>query len=243
MNNSIFIISFFRGRTNHYLAKLVEQLEIFNIPIAVIVNDPSAQNLELTNHNNHYFLRRPNTGMNIGAWDEGWRYFYGYENYFFFQDECFIKKNDFLERYIEFLSIRDLGMVGENINPKWDMDWNELLKIKIFNKKIIVNDNEENQVEYYLKKINEWGINAGKSARHLRSLNWALNFKTLELINGFPIGLNKYECIASEISVSKKVEEKKLNIIQSSKDHFSYIGHKEWPSNGISKYKKIHSKK
>jgi len=238
MINAIFIISFFKGRTDRHLSQLLNELSIFNIPIAVIVNDPAAKKLDLRSHNKIYFLIRPNTGMNIGAWDQGWRYFDGYDYYFFFQDECFIKSNDFLEKYIELLSIQNIGMVGENINPKWDLNWSDLLNLDIFNKKIIVNFKEENQVEYYLKKIVEWGINPGVSAKHLRSLSWGITSKTLIEINGFPVGLNKDECIASEISVSKKIEEKNLIIKQSDKNPFNYIGHKEWAPDGVSKYKK-----
>ena len=83
--------------------------------------------------------------------------------------------------------------------------------------------------------MHDWGIECGSSGKHLRALNWALSQKTLAKIEGFPLGQNKEECIASEISVSRAIEAKKLGVFQSSNSHFKYIGHKEWRSDGFSK--------
>jgi len=242
MSKSIFIISFYNNRSPQNLEDLIKQLMIYGQEILVVINIDNYNNLELERHKNLSFLKRVNEGMNIGAWNQGWRYFSDFDNYFFFQDECFLKNNNFFERYEELLSIEQNGIIGESINPKWNKSWDEMSLLPL-NYQIKIDNKPINRVDFYQKKMIDWKINPGNSSKHLRALNWALTNKTLKLINGFPIGKNKEECIAAEISVSKKVEEKKLNIIQSSKDHFSYIGHKEWPSNGISKYKKIHSKK
>ena len=81
----------------------------------------------------------------------------------------------------------------------------------------------------------DWKINPGDSSKHLRALNWALTNKTLKLIDGFPIGKNKEECIASEVAVSRSIESNMLEITQSDKQHFNFIGHREWAEDGFGK--------
>ena len=84
MLNSIFIISHYKGRQKKYLENLISQLIKFKCQIGVIINDDKVNELSLEKNKNVFYLTRKNTGMNIGAWDEGYRYFNDYENYFFF---------------------------------------------------------------------------------------------------------------------------------------------------------------
>ena len=84
MNNSIFIISFYNSRTPKLLEGLINDLIHFNQTIAVIANIDDFNKVEMEKHNDIYFLKRPNIGMNIGAWNEGWKFFNDFENYFFF---------------------------------------------------------------------------------------------------------------------------------------------------------------
>ena len=234
MNNSIFIISFYNSRTPKLLEGLINDLIHFNQTIAVIANIDDFNKVEMEKHNDIYFLKRPNIGMNIGAWNEGWKFFNDFENYFFFQDECFVKDKNFYEVYLDLLSNNSHGIIGESINLKWCKSWDEIKKLPI-NYKITNKDKQTNRVDFYLKKMHEWGIECGTSGKHLRALNWALSQNTLAKIKGFPLGQNKEECIASEISVSRDIEAKKLGVFQSSNAHFKYIGHQEWGSEGFSK--------
>lgn len=83
--------------------------------------------------------------------------------------------------------------------------------------------------------MSSWGVNPGGNGRHLRSLVWVLNQDALRRISRFPEGRNKEECIASEISVSKKIEEIGLTVTQISKTPFSFFKHEEWRLDGHSK--------
>ena len=74
-----------------------------------------------------------------------------------------------------------------------------------------------------------------KNATHLRSLIWSFKNETVRKIQGFPIGINKGECIASEIAVSKKIEALGLQIKQVDSAPFKYIHHTEWNRDGFSK--------
>ncbi len=231
MSDSIFIISYYKSRNKQNLYNLLKQLKIFKSKIAVIINDDETNVLKFEEVDNVYTLFRKNIGMNIGAWNEGYRYFSDYENYFFFQDECFIKKNIFFEKYLNLLSKKDLGLIGETVNTKWSKSWDEM-QLSPMNYKILVNEEEMLRVNFYKKQITEWGIELGYSPIHLRSLSMAIKSVNLKKINGFNIGFNKEECIASEIAISKKIMNLNLKIAQSNKEHFYYIGHKEWHNDG-----------
>ena len=97
MHNSIFIISHYKGRQKKYLENLISQLAKFKCQIGVIVNDDKVNKLSLEKIKNVFYLTRKNTGMNIGAWDEGYRYFNDYENYFFFKTNASLKNCLFLK--------------------------------------------------------------------------------------------------------------------------------------------------
>ena len=100
-----------------------------------------------------------------------------------------------------------------------------------------INGRDIDRVTYYTKQITEWKIPIGENASHLRALSFALKREVLDRIKGFHIGLFKEQCIASEIAISKKIEQLGLKVIQSNQYPFSYVGHLEWDSSGISKIK------
>ena len=236
MINSIFIISFYNKRPADNLLNLINQLKYFNVQIAIVVNDDNSENIYFEKKQNIFYLRRPNIGMNIGAWDAGYKYFDHYENYFFFQDECYVKKINFYEKYLQLISNKKNGIVGESINPKWDKPWDD---IKGTDLNYMVDDGEKKmtRLDFYFQQIKKWSINVGQTGKHLRALNFALRRDVLEKIDGFPIGDSKEECIAAEIGISRKVEEYGFDIVQSDKKHFNYIGHKEWDKMGMVKKK------
>jgi hypothetical protein len=80
-----------------------------------------------------------------------------------------------------------------------------------------------------------WGINPGVTGRHLRSLVWGFSNESLSRLGGFPIGSTKEECIASEIAVSKKIEQLGLSVTQISDTPFTFFKHEEWRADGTSK--------
>ncbi len=234
MDNNLFIISYYRERDRKYLDSLIKQLSIFNCTIAVVINIDNYKKIDFEKNNRILILKRKNEGMNIGAWNAGYKYFNDFDNYFFFQDECFIKKNSFYDNYLNLLNNKKVGIVGESINIKWSRPWEEIEKSSL-NYNIKINSNIFKRVSFYKYQLDKWNISLGKSGLHLRSLNLAMTKKNLESINGFNIGKSKEECIAAEIAISKKILNLNLSVAQANYNHFYYIGHREWDDSGVSK--------
>ncbi len=236
MSDTIFLISHYNIRTKNNLNNLITQLKRYDCQIGVVINDDQCKKLLFENINNVFYIKRQNTGMNIGAWKEGAEFFDDFENYFFFQDECFVKDFDFLDKYLSFLSNKEYGIVGETINLKWARPWEDIKKSEL-NYLLKINDKKIDRVTYYMDQITRWQIAIGENASHLRALSFALKKEVLDKINGFNIGLFKEQCIASEIAISKKIEQIGLKVAQSNQNPFSYIGHLEWDNSGTSKIK------
>ena len=53
----------------------------------------------------------------------------------------------------------------------------------------------------------------------------------LERIGGFPIGVNKMQCIASEVGVSLKVQSAGLTVQLAGERRFQWISHPQWDPN------------
>jgi hypothetical protein len=176
----------------------------------------------------HY---RHNIGMNIGAWDHGWRIHPGYENYLFLQDECYIIRDNWLSEYRSILENPEVGMVGESLNTLWDRPWAELRELftKVSLPEHMVDGHTLNRVDFYLKFFREQGVPPGLTGKHLRSVVWFLPGTVLKKIDGFLIGRNYGECIGAEIATSKKVEALGLGVVQADKQkEFFYIRHLEY---------------
>jgi 2-polyprenyl-3-methyl-5-hydroxy-6-metoxy-1,4-benzoquinol methylase len=175
-------------------------------------------------------ISQPNQGMNIGAWDFGWRNCDS-DQFLFLQDECFIKRENWLASFSQKLEQKDVGLVGESLNHAWNHDWDFLRER---NNSISIKDHwvdgvPTNRVDVYLDLMGKNKIPPGNSGIHLRSLVWATKRSVLEIIGGFIVGQNYGECIGSEIAVTKSVEAHTLSVLQNnSDDSFYFIGHKEW---------------
>jgi len=238
MNNSLLVISHYNLRPKDQLKKLIEYTNDLPLDRLIVINDDSSKENNLKREsNNLFFLTRPNIGMNIGGWNDAFFCLPNYAYYIFIQDECLILNKDFLTLYQELLSDKNVGMIGESINPKWDTTWETLLNgpLNYSDKDHMINEVQVPRVRFYLELLKEWRISPGIKATHLRSLIWAFKNDILYQINGFPLGLNKGECIASEIGVSKKIQESGLEIKQVGIEPFSLIYHTEWNKNGYSK--------
>jgi hypothetical protein len=236
-HNTLIVVSHYNLRSKKILQELIKSLINGRYDIVVVVNHDDVDSI----HHDIYCtgvmrINRPNTGMNIGAWDCAFREFPDYKYYLFMQDECVIKNFSFIEAYHERFSDATIGMIGESINFKWSMNWN-LISNSAINYAVGLNNygNKVGRVEYYLYMMKKWGIESGVTGRHLRALVWALRGDVLSKINGFPIGASKEECIAAEIAVSKSVEQIGLRVEQVDADAFKYIQHTEWRNDGSSK--------
>jgi hypothetical protein len=236
MSNKIcIVISHYLGRDNRDLINLINQLDFFKSNLIVSINDDNALSESYSNINGVNFVVRPNIGMNIGGWGAAIKYCQDYDKIIFMQDECIIKDFDFISQYSDLLDNIGAGIVGESINPKWNKSWDLLANSPLNYNVETLEGLTIPRVENYIQCLNKWGINPGKTGLHLRSLVWAFNTSFLSIINNFPIGLNKEECIAVEIGVNKLVEQNNLKILQSATYPFRYIQHKEWKTDGWSK--------
>jgi len=233
MERTLIVVSYYDGRTIKYLKSLLKSMKEYSAgsayDLCIVVNSTSEKKIKI-NPKVANVIYHENIGMNIGAWDYGWRMNPNYRDYLFLQDECYVVKNNWLSSFQRIFKESNVGMVGESINEKWNKDWeklhNEQQSIKMREHEL---DGElANRVDVYLNFMRRNKIDPGRNGRHLRSLVWYLDRVTLEKIGGFPIGTNYGECIASEIAVSKSVEETGKTIVQVSDEAFKYIRHLEW---------------
>jgi len=235
MDDVLIVISHYSARDKAALYALLKKISDITSHILVVINDDSAVSESFSKLGDFPVITRPNIGMNIGSWNSAHANFPNYKYYIFLQDECSLLRGDFIEAYKKELSTKNVGMTGESINHKWDKSWVELFHSPL--NYVIENaaGHRISRVEHYLAAMSGWGINPGGSGRHLRSLVWGLNQDALRRIGRFPEGCNKEECIAAEISVSKKIEEIGLTVTQISKTPFSFFKHEEWRLDGHSK--------
>ena len=175
-------------------------------------------------------ITRENTGMNIGAWEAGWRSRPGRPLYVFLQDECLIVRDGWLTAYAERLAEPGVGLAGESANMAWNRPWPQLRALHAGARMAdhTIDGSPADRVDVYLDCFRRWGVDPGPTAAHLRSLIWAATYETLARIGGFPIGANYGECIAAEIAVSRKVEAAGLRAVQVRQPPFYFAIHREW---------------
>jgi hypothetical protein len=231
----LLVISYY---DRHPLSNLTELLQsILQYPaggefdVCIIVNRTKEDQITLPDEYSSIPVRyRYNIGMNIGAWDHGWRQCPNYRDYLFMQDECYVIRDQWLAGFRSALQDPKVGMVGESLNNGWSRPWAELRK----NFEALpmpghfINGRAANRVDCYLDFLHRNQVQPGKTARHLRSVVWFFPGAVLKKIDGFLIGRNYGECIAAEIATSKKVESIGLDITQAREEEFFYIRHLEY---------------
>jgi hypothetical protein len=234
----LIVISYYFSRPDKNLFDLLLSLKkVFAGRIVVIVN--SDNNVSWSSPiDGVVFKYNKNVGMNIGAWNRGYLDNPDANFYLFLQDECFVKRADFFYSILaKFESEPDIGLLGESINCKWDIDWATLSESALNSLEAdhLIDDRVVRRVDMYLHMMRFWGVNPGSSGRHLRSLVWALPGRVMRELGGFPIGQNKGECIASEIAVSRKIVNLGYRVEQFDLNPFTFFGHREWRADGLSK--------
>jgi hypothetical protein len=231
------IISYYSTRSPNELRRLLQQLVAYRDQICVVVNQDSDSVLhELAL--GVQVLSNPNQGMNIGAWNRGFLENPDSDLYVFLQDECFLKRDGFIQAATErFESDVRLGMLGETINWRWAYPWPVLLGsgLNQITAEHFVDGGPAGRVACYLSTMKNWGVDPGHSAEHLRSLVWFFPGTMLRLLGGFPVGANRGECVAAEIAVSRKIVSLGYRFDQICEPPFSFFGHSEWRSDGLSK--------
>ena len=235
-NKTLITISHYNKRKKNDLINLINSLQNQSCDLLIVINDDNCMLERSDTFYNTKTLIRPNTGMNIGAWNASFLKNRTYDFYIFLQDECQILDSTFIDKYIDELSKKDVGMTGESVNYKWAKSWVYLAKSAL-NYKVGYNINKIPvfRVQYYFNLLKKWKIDPGQNGIHLRSLVWGFKKETLDKISPFPIGITKEECIAAEIGVSKKIEQLNYKVTQVSTKPFKHISHIEWKLDGSSK--------
>ena len=70
MNKTLIIVSYFDLRPKKQLNNLVNQLKNLNAPILLSINSNETKHITLFKDSKINILKRPNIGMNIGAWND-----------------------------------------------------------------------------------------------------------------------------------------------------------------------------
>lgn len=233
---SLVVISYYDRRPAHNLLSLIDSISKHRaggeFDMCVIVNRTKEESLRLPPEYSWIPVDyRHNLGMNIGAWDHGWRTHQdGYKNYLFLQDECYVIRDNWLAAYTGVLENSEIGMIGESLNMLWDKPWPKLREFFAKHplpEHTIVGE-PVNRVDFYLTFFREHDIDPGQSGKHLRSVIWFISGDVLRKIDGFLVGRNYGECIAAEIAASKKVEALGLRLEQINEEEFFYIRHLEY---------------
>jgi len=176
-----------------------------------------------------YLHTRENTGMNIGAWDLGWRQHQDYHCYLFLQDECRIVSHGWGMAFLEAMQQTGIGLVAESMNRRWARPWKELEQKRKGGKRLAgAPDQWMGDAAFYQTFMRQHGIDPGASGRHARALVWGIPGPVLHKIDGFLVGASYAECIAAEIAVSRKIEALGYHLGQLRKQPFAFIRHSEW---------------
>lgn len=233
-HRALVAISFYDRRCMDHLQDLLRQLDTTpagdGFDLAVIVNATSDARPTITLPRPASVIYRHNTGMNIGAWNAALQFLPGYDAYVFLQDECYLRRPNWLRAVLGALAHPEVGLVGESLNPAWDKPWEQLATLHAGARlpDHFIDGAPAERVRAYQHALAGWKIEPGPTGRHLRSLTWAISGETARRIGGFPVGANYGECIAAEIGVSRQIESLGLRLAQVAPEPFHAIGHIEW---------------
>jgi hypothetical protein len=233
----LIVISYYAQRSPKPLMSLLKELSGYASQTLIVANVENINELPIL-AGGFKVVANKNVGMNIGAWHRGFLEDSDADYYLFLQDECFLKKDKFLDLIIRrFKGNPRLGMVGESMNYKWGRSWLELTSspLNTYASDHLIDGKSAKRVQAYLSAMFAWGIEPGESAAHLRSLVWAFPGAVMRRLGGFPLGMNKGECIAAEIAISRKVVSLGYIFDQITPTPFTYFGHREWRSDGSTK--------
>lgn len=235
MSETLVIISHYEARSRAPLNRLLASLTTCSsgaaYDVALVINrDASTRSSVAESVRTKFIHTRENTGMNIGAWEHGWRASPGYSQYLFLQDECSAVREGWLAAYLARSEDASIGLLGESVNEAWAKPWEQLARERAGEvmPDHTLDGQQAERVPLYLECMRRWGVDPGATGRHLRSLAWFARREVLERIGGFPIGHSYGECIAAEIAVSRRVEAAGLRVEQASPAPFHFFGHSDW---------------
>ncbi len=180
-------------------------------------------------------LVRENTGMNIGAWEAGWRLPPARPAYLFLQDECQLVRPGWLAAFSRRGAERGVGLVGERMNPAWDAPWPEL-EVRFAGHRLPdhhVGGRPAERLAAYRDAWSRWGVPLGGRGDHLQSLVLFARHDVLARIGGLPVGRDKGEAIAAEVAISKRVQAAGLALRLVGDRPFAYFSHPQWAGRDV----------
>ena len=227
------VVSYYNARPDNNLRDLLASMESseagVDFDVCLVVNQEPGVATKPAFAQLQYQHGRENAGMNIGAWDMGWRQHPDYSYYLFLQDECLIVSPGWGKAFVDGMQQAGVGLVTESINRRWDRPWKDLERKRKGGK--VMREGHGRQMgdaSFYQAFMRRCGIDPGATGRHARALVWGIPGAVMRKIGGFPIGYSYAECIASEIAVSRKIEAIGYRIVQLREKPFSFIHHVEW---------------
>jgi len=168
-------------------------------------------------------FRRENLGFNLGAWDYCWRNLPGHDYFLFLQDECFIRRRNWLKGFLSaYRRLPGAGLVGENYNTRWSKPWDTLTD-EAYSRRIA------KRARCYRFWLEQRNIPIGSHAGHLATVAQFTSREVLEQVGGFDICESYDEAIAAEIAFSRKCINAGMGIAQADVRRHFFIGHPQWP--------------
>lgn len=230
------IICYWTGRSTQKLHQLLNQMLKIDagtaFDLAIVCNGGDENPLTLPKKFDPLkpkIFNRENIGLNIMAWDYGWRIVGDYDYYFFLQDECFLKKTGWVSEFEYRMSLdQGIGLLGECI--MWDnMSWQFIrqatdrdLGTDWFPKDSV------HPLDFYQSYMTQRGISTTEIGTHLQSLILFTKSSILQEIGGFPLCASYQEAIACEIAISRLIASKGYRLSKVKDESFVMIGHHQW---------------
>ena len=235
MSSTLVVVSHYNAWPTDNLVALLDQMVA--IPAGepfgtrVVVNQAEDKPLDLpSRHAGIEVLYRPNTGYNIGAWDLGWRTEPGFDCYLFLQEECQLRRPNWVQAFTRLVRQPKVGLVGESLH--WGgFSWDRLDQYYAHFPFAAQVEGREVPIPVGIRAgLARLGVPAGKTGAHLQSLVLCARRPVLEAMDGFTLGSDYAEATVAEVAASKRVEAMGLRVREVGGGSFRYILHPQWAS-------------
>ncbi len=176
-------------------------------------------------------LNRENHGYNLGAWDHGWRTATDHDYYLFLQDECFLKRPNWIADF-EFRMDHDpgVGLLGEFL--MWQQQTWDFVRASTdrdLGRSAWPEDEPTHPIDTYKALLRERGLPLTAIGEHLSTIILFTSRKILEEVDGFPILGDSYrQGVAVEIGFSRLLAERGYRLALIRDRPFTVIGHRQW---------------
>jgi hypothetical protein len=236
------IVSCWIGQTRKYLHRLLAQMQKIDAgapyDLLVVCNGGLENPLTLPARFDALrprIINRDNSGYNLGAWECGWRNVDGYEYLLFLQDDCFLKRPNWVADF-EFRMSRDagIGLLGESI--AWDRaTWSFIREAtdRDLGRTAWPEDEPVHPIDAVIALLEERGIPRGETGTHVQSLIYFTSPRVLTEVGGIPNIATGYRgACASEVGFSRLIESRGYRLAKVAECSFVFIGHRQWTNRG-----------